>query len=298
MSEPKSPKALAITWSKAWGKNFPVGVRTMALEVSGRQPDPISKIEALDIPLDQFEGALLKNGTGKKWGIAYSAHIREEGKVNFTLAHEWGHYLLHRKLEPVLCTQDDLRDFAGADRPAVNIEQQANEFASYLLMPIDDFRAQLPIGPLSMELIVHCAARYGTSLAASAIKLMEFINRPMLCIVAERGTVRWARSSRPALAKGLRVARGTPIPPGSLTFACSTGSSTTDLKGRSWWSDSWRQHFEAAEMTVHESAVVQSHYGTAFSLLDFTEIARGSQPEEEDDQPEPTLVERMQGHFR
>ena len=67
----KAPKAYAITLSKAWGNRFPVDVRLIAQEVSAKHHDPISKIEALPIPQEQFEGALLKKGSGKKWGIVY-----------------------------------------------------------------------------------------------------------------------------------------------------------------------------------------------------------------------------------
>ena len=91
MSKPLSPKAYANTLAKAWGKRFPVDVRQIAREYSAPQKDPIAKIEALPVSLDNFEGALLRSGKGTKWGIAYSAFIREEGKINFTVAHELGH---------------------------------------------------------------------------------------------------------------------------------------------------------------------------------------------------------------
>lgn len=274
MSDAPSPKALAITWSKAWGKRFPVIVREVAFEASRRQPDRISKIQDLPIELDNFEGALLRKSGGKNWGIAYSSYIREEGKVNFTVAHELGHYLLHRDRGVVLCTEDDLRDFARPDHSAANVEQQANEFASYLLMPMDDFRAQIPTGGLNMGLIVHCANRYGTSLAASALKLIEFIDRAVICISAKDGAVRWSRSSKRALEAGLFLRRGTPIPAGTLTHQSMCGLASGDIEGSSVGSNLWKAFFHVEELRVLESVVVQPHYGSVFSLLDCAGVTR------------------------
>ena len=278
MTKPLAPKAYANTLAKAWGKRFPVDVRHIALEYTAPQPDPIAKIEALPIPLDDFEGALLRKGGGVKWGVAYSAFIREDGKINFTVAHELGHYLLHRKLESILCTEEDLRDFSRVDQGAVNIEQEANEFASYLLMPLDDFRAQLNGDAVTMEFIIHCADRYGTSLAASSLKLIEFIDRQVVCVSSKGGIVQWSRSSEAALKAGLYLRKGTPVPPQSLSYACHEGGIANSnrigqMSERSGW---------FGQIRVHESAVAQPHYGSVFTLLQcWGKVSRGADSDEE-----------------
>lgn len=264
MNKQLSPQASANQLAKAWGKGFPVDVRQIAYELSSRQPDPIKKIEPIDIALDACEGLLTPNMRGTRWGIGYSAYIREDGKVNFTVAHELGHYLLHRRQKQgALDTEDQLRDFPRARQGARNIEQEANEFASYLLMPIDDFRAQLTDDAVTMDLITHCAIRYGTSLAASALKLVEFIDRPVICISTAEGVVRWSRSSDAAFKAGLYLRRGAPVPTTSLTFACQSGTATSAqrtgvINERSGWFPG---------IGVHESVVPQPHYGSVFTLL-------------------------------
>ena len=264
MTNQLSPKAYANTLAKAWGKVFPVNVREVAYELSSRQPDPIRKIEPIDLPLHACEGLLTPNTRGTRWGIGYSAHIREDGKVNFTIAHELGHYLLHRnENHAALDTEDELRDFPRARQRPQNIEQEANEFASYLLMPLDDFRTQLTSDAVTMDLITHCAGRYGTSLAASALKLVEFIDRPVICISSRDGVVQWSRSSEAALKAGLYLRRGTPVPMTSLSFACQGAKATSAQRAgaineRSGWFPGVR---------VHESAVPQPHYGSVFTLL-------------------------------
>ena len=65
-----------------------------------------------------------------------------EGRFHFTLAHEIGHWILHR--EVIHCSIEQLPLFEEAPVPpiicrrsdkALRIEVQANKFASYLLMP-------------------------------------------------------------------------------------------------------------------------------------------------------------------
>lgn len=266
----KAPKAYAIALSKAWGGCFPVGVRQIALEVSARQSDSIAKIESLPFPLDDFEGALLRKNGGKRWGIVYSGHIREEGKVNFVIAHEFGHYLLHRERDgQTLCSEDNLRDFARASLGAANIEQEANEFASYLLMPIADFRTQVDGHPINLALISHCAERYGTSIAASAIKLIDFIDRPVVAMLSKSGRIVWARSSEHALKLGYWFKRGAVVPTESVTYRCHQDGPSMNvpaglLTGRRLWFDT---------ASVLESAIAQPHYGTVFTLLECHDVA-------------------------
>ncbi len=255
--------------SKAWGNRFPVGVREIAQEVSAKHVDPISKIESLPVDDEEFEGVLIQNGNSKKWGLGYSAHIREDGKINFTIAHEFGHYMLHRQEHnQFACTDDDLRNFPYATKDARNLEQEANEFASYLLMPANDFRAQIDGQRVNIDLISHCANRYATSLAASILKLIDFIDRPVAVIVSENGVVRWSRSSQHALRRGLRFKRGSSIPAGSITMRCaqigvSMNCSQGQVHDQAIWSKT---------MTIVESAIAQPNYRTVFTVLESTAL--------------------------
>jgi len=131
---------------------FPVDVEALAREVSRNHEDPIATIRGVDIP--GFEGMLRVRKRKPGWHILYSTQPRYRGRERFTLAHEFGHYMLHRRR----LTAGDYRngelaenlDFRclplQADRwnPAEKQrEEEADTFASYLLMPIDDYRNQV-----------------------------------------------------------------------------------------------------------------------------------------------------------
>lgn len=276
--KPKQPKSYAMALSKAWGNHFPVGVREIAQEVSAKHADPISKIESLPIGEEDFEGVLIQGKKSKKWGLAYSAHIREDGKINFTIAHEFGHYMLHRKEHnQFACTEDDLRNFPYATEEARNLEQEANEFASYLLMPANDFRAQVDGQRVNIDLMSHCANRYATSLAASVLKLIDFIDRPIAIIVSENGVVKWSRSSQRALRQGLWFKRGTSIPDKSISMRCAQmGVSQNCSQGQELDQAIWLK-----SMPIVESAIAQPYYRTVFTLLESTSSGH-DKPAEDD----------------
>ena len=121
---------------------FPVDIPELALEYSRiRFPeDPILKVEGDDLP--GFDGALVKaTGNKRGWGILYNKGFTSRGRINFTLGHEFGHYLLHRAKYPegFHCKSDDVVRW---DSEYGQVEYQANVFAANILMPLDDFRAR------------------------------------------------------------------------------------------------------------------------------------------------------------
>lgn len=96
------------------------------------------------------------------------------GRLRFTLAHELGHYLLHRDTSSVFIDEAPLfyRD-ARSEQGVDQREVEANVFAAELLMPEAVLRAELRAVPLSAEddAIQKLAARYGVSSAAMINRL-------------------------------------------------------------------------------------------------------------------------------
>jgi hypothetical protein len=134
--------------------------------------DPIVGVMGDDLP--GFDGALFRAPSGRKgWGIIYNNRISSAGRINFTLAHEFGHYLLHRSHYPdgMRCGE---QDFVRWDSEYGQVEHQANVFAANLLMPLDDFRRQVPArSKIDMVAIAHCRDRYGVSLIACILRWLS-----------------------------------------------------------------------------------------------------------------------------
>lgn len=125
-------------------ERFPIDIPDIAKQYAAQRfpDDPIISVRGDDLPT--FDGALFRAPAGRKgWGIIYNNRIRSQGRINFTLAHEFGHYLLHRHAYPngIYCGQQDLVRWDSEYR---QVEHQANVFAANFLMPLDDFPARFP----------------------------------------------------------------------------------------------------------------------------------------------------------
>lgn len=150
---------------------FPIDVEGWAREVSRQQPDPIETIEK--VAIDGFDGMLRPNLRRRSWQILYGEQRDYPGRERFTLAHEFGHYMLHRHDLP---ESDDAGESAYRCLPLQmdrwneaeqHREDEADTFACHLLMPFDDYRAQVAGVEMSGALLTHVTDRYGVSLTAA-----------------------------------------------------------------------------------------------------------------------------------
>lgn len=263
---------------------FPVNVASVAREISAqRYPnDPITMVQG--VSLTGFDGALIKAPAGKVgWGIVHNSGIRSPGRVNFTLGHELGHYLLHRLDYPdgLKCGQQEM--LRWDDYRA--IEQEANCFAAGLLMPLHDFRRQIP--PKSrptLDDIGACANRYGVSLIAATLRWLEYAERRSVLVVSREGYILWARSTARALKTGAyyRTARRSPIevPPASLAATAGSGGGSLVASHDSAWFDE----------PSTEIALSSDYYDFTMSLVHLEDdVSRPWQDEE----PEIDTVDLM-----
>ena len=178
---------------------FPLDVSSVALETAKifGWTDPISRVEAAEIK--GFEGALLPNENRSEWLLLYNPALTSPGRIRFTQAHELGHYILHRTLrDEFQCSDSEVLGWPGDDN---NIETQADVFASYLLMPIDDFRKQTE-KHVDLNVLSQCADRYGVSLTAAVLKWLQFTQEKAILIISSNGFMNWAWSSDPAWKAG------------------------------------------------------------------------------------------------
>lgn len=280
MKEPTRPAAWANLLSTAWGPRFPVEVETIAMEYSKRFPDPIKTIKEADV--DGFEGALFPLPKSGKWAILYNPDITSKGRVNFTLAHELGHYLVHRHFSPsgFECGQDRILGL-DKDEQRRTIEQEADTFASFLLMPIGDYREQVGRSEMSLELLNHIADRYGVSRTAAAIKWLDFTDKCAVLVVATNGFILWCWRSKSARKARIFFEKGMALPEGSLAAdrarAEAAGSSGETLRPMVW----------PIRAEAREMAILADNYEMTISLLVFDDppafASEWSEEQEEDE---------------
>jgi hypothetical protein len=242
---------------------FPVDVRVLALDCANlyRWSDPITEVKEANI--NRFEGALHPSDNRKRWLLLYNSSIRSPGRIRFTQAHELGHYILHRQNRDAFnCTQENMLDWGTTEQ---NIESEADEFASYLLMPLPDYRDQVT-AEVNLDLMAHCANRYGVSLTAAVLKWLSYTPEKAVVVMSRDGYMRWASCSTPALKSGafFRTRNNTvPVPAGSIT---ADESISEERKGANVLASIWFPHAEP-QQPLREMKLYSDHYESVLTLL-------------------------------
>lgn len=265
----KSPEhwayKLSIVLTKVLGSTrFPVDVARLAKEYSQSVfPDePITRVISKD--LNGIEGVLTprRNGSGE-WGIGYASSLNSKGRINFTIAHEFGHYLLHRKKFPDGrdCKPEDM---AKWDSKYNQTEAEANKFAANLLMPLDDFRKQIPPKrKTDLDELKSCCERYEVSLMAATLQWLSYTKQRALLVVSRDNYILWSRSSKPAFKSGafIKVVGCPPqeVPPKSevATRAKEIGTTEPVKQPKGIW---------LSEALIEQSLISQRH-DLSISLL-------------------------------
>lgn len=288
MTKERSPTRWAIDITRVLNAvlkddRFPVRVIDVAKEYSRQiyPDDALTLIKPRRI--DGFEGMLApaprdRGKTG--WGIFYNDGIEVPSRINFTLAHEFGHYLVHRKQFPDgrQCSQ---RDMTRWDSKHAEIESEANLFAANLLMPLDDFRTQLPADAApTFDDIGACASRYDVSLTAAILRWLEYTSKRSLLVASTDGFVLWAKPSRPAFKSRLYIKTRDvpPVPLPDASLASNRAIITDNTSSLKHAPGVWFPQEECEELVLFAD-----RFDFALSLLHFSDQPRRVFDDEADD---------------
>jgi hypothetical protein len=246
---------------------FDVGQLAMDVSRNFFPEDPITRV--VKDELDGFGGALVPSESGKRWGILYDGNASPQRR-RFTIGHEFGHYLLHRKKFP-----DGIRcnDAAVDGRVGVEVEREANAFSAALLMPLDDFRKRIAATDVpNFDDLGGCADRYDVSLTAVILRWLRYTSRRAVLIVSSEGYAHWAWSSEPAFKTG-RYIRTTVSPPYELPAGSggARGVSASELRnGINQSAGIWFDE-PVRELSFHSTA-----QNCRFTLLHLKNADRGA----------------------
>ncbi len=173
----------------------------------------------LEAPLVKADARLIRKGPR---GLVRVKHdIPEPGRKRFAVAHELGHWLLHKEQSQVnSCTDQNMVIKYKASAPEV----EANYFAAELLMPEKLFTPRLRKSRPSFALIKILAQEFGTSLTATAIRCAEVTDDYWAVVVSEKGSVKWWRGSE-KFEECFWIEAGTPLSPNTVAGSVFQGES-------------------------------------------------------------------------
>ncbi len=259
----------------------PVDVIGLALEYS-RQVAPDSSIhEVVERDIPGCAGALVYGeARPRQWAIMY--HVgQSDGRRSFTVGHEFAHYVLHRQMIEedehfdggIYCDEN-----AVVRRDGAGIEQEADQFAAALLMPVHDFRRQLPASARSdFEALGRLARRYGVSLTAAILRWLEYTETRAIMLVSNEGFARWAKPSQAALKSGQYIrTRDTIFELPLKAFATRRDYSDAALTGVMQQAGVWFPE------PVHEMCLRSDRYDQEITVLQFEADGPRFQEEEEE----------------
>lgn len=245
-------------------ERFPVNVDELAREYSKHcfAKSPVDKVEGAD--LDSIDGMLIANRDRSKWMILYNSAVTSDGRKRFTIAHEFGHYLLHRHQQDQFECGSDVIE--AGDTSGRDIESEADQFASTLLMPLDDFRRQVDGQSVNFELLGYCADRYGVSLTAAALRWIEIAPKRAVLVASRDDHMLWAKSNDAAFKSGAYFAtrkNTIELPYDALAYS---NNAWTTCQQQTTRAQIWFPR-EPANMPVTEMTKITEQYDYTLTLL-------------------------------
>jgi Zn-dependent peptidase ImmA (M78 family) len=217
-------------------------------------------MEVLYRPAESYDGALLRIRDARHGCIVINSRIREESRKRFTLAHEIGHFVLPGQQEvSAPCKQQRIENW-GADlyRP----ELEANRFAAEILMP-RGLMAEFVQSEPSLESIRSIAQLCGTSLTASAVRLITLTPHRAAVVWSQNQKIVWSKLS----AGFVRWIRKGEVRENSFAARCYRKQSVPDqlapVPASAWLYEKGLQ--ERAQ--IWEQSVGLKNYGAVLSLL-------------------------------
>ena len=149
------------------------------------------QLSILEVDCDSFDGALLRGNNQPSGRILVKSAIREAGRKRFTIAHELGHFVLHRE-QRISCSSDDIERWES-DR--ADPERQADNFASELLLPSTEVLKQIGNRWPSFQLVNSIAEVFATSLTATARRYCDVASQACALVWSVGGKIRWMHPS-------------------------------------------------------------------------------------------------------
>lgn len=242
---------------------FPVDVGELAKAVGSelRLGEHITDVKAAN--LDSFEGGLFQLEKGR-WALLYNEGLSSPGRIRFTQAHELGHFLVHRALQTEFqCSQAEVAGYEGKRK---QMEADADEFASTLLMPMKQFRTCVAGRAVDLDVLSDASIKFGVSLTSACLRWIRSTEDSAVLALSRDGFIDWSVSSDKAFKNGAFFktrGRVVPLPEGALASNADMESSRSGerMPLKTWFENAH------ADAIVREMKLQCDNYGYTLSLL-------------------------------
>lgn len=166
--------------------------------------------------IDGADGRILMNEDSGV--ITLNSSIEFYPKKRFILAHELGHFELHRHLKRGFTDNDETLNHSH--QPYFSQEEvEANEFAAEFLMPTEMFANECNGKVFNHKVIEHLATKFNVSKTAAILKFVmkNNGNHPIFVVCCQDNKMKWYKKSYDWLYYS-HFRKELPPPSGSVAF--------------------------------------------------------------------------------
>jgi hypothetical protein len=213
-----------------------------------------------------FEGTLIRDASKPRGIIAVARTIKELGRKRFTIAHEFGHFILPgHGMTGRTCKGEDID---SRSKGVPSHEAAANRFASELLLPIVEVQPIVQARLASIGTAEFLGSKYGTSLTAALLKCSDVTNERCCVVRSRNGIIEWAK---PNESFKHFIGRRERLSDASLaTKLIKTGGEerVSGLVPAEVWLDDSQLRPGAM---IYEDSVFQAYYNSVLTILTITD---------------------------
>jgi len=186
--------------------------------------------------------------------------LERRERQRFSACHEIGHIVLelssnHKETPPWSYAKREDNEIA------------CDMFAAELLMPYDQFKADVDKAEPSFELVERLRAKYVTSFSATASRVAAVTDYPCAFVTMNSSVIRHASRSAALRTLNAWIAPKSPIPSGSVAHQLVREGErlgeSSDVSQDIWFQD-WPRGYDLTELARH-----YSEYDETFALLWF-----------------------------
>lgn len=235
----------------------------------------IATFEEAEVYIDQYENifdGMLVYDDDEKFHIHLNSdrgNLPDRPRGRFSFAHELAHLIIEEHRKPLITGEmaphGSLHDFKHRD----DIEEEADYFASCLLMPEKLFK-KVPRGKkFSFDTITGIANEFQTSILATVLRFVEVGSHDILVVVSENNIVKWFAKSAEFPNWKFRFKVGQPLPPLTVageyfTKPFAKYTDIEDVEPDNWFIPAW-----IPQTQMHEQCYYSNSYKYVISLIWF-----------------------------
>ncbi|MGO4952218.1 ImmA/IrrE family metallo-endopeptidase [Paenibacillus sp. LX16] len=165
--------------------------------------------------------------------ILVNTDIKNVGRINFTKAHELGHFMLNHKGQQFECSRTDIQD--SSRKP---LEIEANQFAKEYLLPEQMVKLISMSAPFDFDTIKSIGNEFMVSKLVAVFRILDFYLGNYAVIGSKYGIITHLKMSKSLVGKINFLKLGAPIHNKSFAKESLTSNiqmnAYTDIDPKAW----------------------------------------------------------------